>query len=114
MIGRGELPGESGWRSFGLLVGMVEATPDIITPELATWLEAERQVQADPAVLSRLRNRRQPRMRLEPRRLLFADETSVNTKMVRLRSRSLRDHRLRADTPFGPWSTQPSSRSAFG
>jgi hypothetical protein len=30
--------------------------------------------------------KRQPRMRLEPHRLVFIDETSVNTKMVRLRA----------------------------
>lgn len=49
---------------------------------------------------------RQPRMRLEPHRLVFVDETSVNTKMVRLRGRSLRGSRLRADAPFGHWGTQ--------
>ncbi len=52
------------------------------------------------------RARRQPRMRLEPHRLVFVDETSVNTKMVRLRGRSLRGRRLRADAPFGHWGTQ--------
>jgi transposase len=51
-------------------------------------------------------DRRQPRMRLEPHRLVFVDETSVNTKMVRLRGRSLRGERLRADAPFGHWGTQ--------
>ncbi|MET4689948.1 transposase [Sinorhizobium fredii] len=49
---------------------------------------------------------RQPRMRLEPHRLVFVDETSVNTKMVRLRGRSLRGTRLIADAPFGHWKTQ--------
>lgn len=49
---------------------------------------------------------RQPRMRLEPHRLVFVDETSVNTRMVRLRGRSLRGQRLRADAPFGHWGTQ--------
>jgi transposase len=49
---------------------------------------------------------RQPRMRLEPHRLVFVDETSVNTKMVRLRGRSLRGTRLHADAPFGHWGTQ--------
>lgn len=50
--------------------------------------------------------KRQPRMRLEPHRLVFVDETSVNTKMVRLRGRSLRGTRLPADAPFGHWGTQ--------
>lgn len=49
---------------------------------------------------------RQPRMRLEPHRLVFVDETAVNTKMVRLRGRSPRGTRLIADAPFGHWGTQ--------
>jgi transposase len=51
-------------------------------------------------------DRRQPRMRLEPHRLVFIDETSVNTKMVRLRGRSPCGKRLPADAPFGHWGTQ--------
>jgi transposase len=50
--------------------------------------------------------KRQPRMRLEPHRLVSIDETSVNTKMVRLRGRCLRGERLRMDAPFGHWGTQ--------
>lgn len=49
---------------------------------------------------------RQPRMRLDPGRLVFIDETSVNTKMTRLRGRSRRGSRLRATAPFGRWGTQ--------
>lgn len=45
-------------------------------------------------------------MRLEPHRLVFVDETSVNTKMVRFRGRSLRGTRLYAQAPFGHWGTQ--------
>lgn len=51
-------------------------------------------------------NYRQPRMRLEPHRLVFVDETSVNTKMVRLRGRCPRGERLHAQAPFGHWQTQ--------
>lgn len=51
-------------------------------------------------------DRRQPRMRLEPHRLIFVDETSVTTKMVRLRGRAPRGKRLIADAPFGHWRTQ--------
>lgn len=51
-------------------------------------------------------NLRQPRMRLQPHRLVFVDETSVNTKMVRLRGRSQRGTRLIANAPFGHWRTQ--------
>src|SRR3954452_14746825 len=50
--------------------------------------------------------RRQPRMRLQPARLVFIDETAVNTKMTRLRGRSRRGQRLRASAPFGRWGTQ--------
>ena len=45
--------------------------------------------------------KRQPRMRLQPARLVFIDETAVNTKMTRLRGRSRRGQRLRASAPFG-------------
>ena len=49
---------------------------------------------------------RQPRMRQQPYRLVFLDETSVNTKMTRLRGRSRKGQRLRASAPFGHWKTQ--------
>jgi transposase len=49
---------------------------------------------------------RQPRMRRHPGRLVFIDETSVNTKMTRLRGRAKRGKRLKADAPFGKWGTQ--------
>jgi transposase len=50
--------------------------------------------------------RRLPRMRLEPNRLVFIDETSTNTKMTRLRGRSPCGERLKASAPFGKWGTQ--------
>ena len=49
---------------------------------------------------------RQPRMRQQPARLVFIDETAVTTKMTRLRGRSRRGQRLVADAPFGHWKTQ--------
>jgi transposase len=49
---------------------------------------------------------RQPRMRQEPHRLVFIDETGTTTKMTRLRGRSKRGERLRAAAPFGHWGTQ--------
>ena len=49
---------------------------------------------------------RQPRMRQQPARLVFIDETAVTTKMTRLRGRSRRGQRLIADAPFGHWRTQ--------
>lgn len=45
-------------------------------------------------------------MRCEPHRLVFIDETSVNTKMTRLRGRTRGGKRLKADAPFGKWGTQ--------
>lgn len=51
-------------------------------------------------------DQRQPRMRLEPHRLVFIDETSTNTKMTRLRGRARRGDRLHASAPFGHWQTQ--------
>lgn len=51
-------------------------------------------------------NDRQPAMRREPGRLVFIDETSVNTKMTRLRGRARKGKRLKASAPFGKWGTQ--------
>src|SRR4028119_2505520 len=51
------------------------------------------------------RTQRQARMREQPRRLVFLDETYVNTKMTRLRGRSRKDQRLRMSAPFGHWKT---------
>jgi transposase len=51
-------------------------------------------------------NERQPAMRREPGRLVFIDETSVNTKMTRLRGRARKGKRLKASAPFGKWGTQ--------
>ena len=48
---------------------------------------------------------RQPRMRQQPYRLVFLDETYVNTKMARLRGRSRKGERLRMSAPFGHWKT---------
>jgi transposase len=50
--------------------------------------------------------KRQPKMRLEPHRLVFLDETGTTTKMTRLRGRCLKGQRLRAKAPFGHWKTQ--------
>ena len=42
---------------------------------------------------------------LEPRRLVFIDETATNTKMVRTRGRSRRGTRLIGRVPHGDWKT---------
>jgi transposase len=49
---------------------------------------------------------RQPRMRQQPGRLVFLDETAVTTKMTRLRGRAPRGRRLHARAPFAKWHTQ--------
>ena len=52
------------------------------------------------------RSHRQPRMRQEPHRLAFIDETATTTKMTRLRGRARRGQRFKARAPFGHWGTQ--------
>ena len=42
---------------------------------------------------------------LDPERLIFIDETWLNTKMARLRGRAPRGERLRAGMPHGHWRT---------
>ena len=42
---------------------------------------------------------------LDPERLIFIDETWLNTKMARLRGRAPRGERLRASLPHGHWKT---------
>ncbi|RWE27367.1 MAG: hypothetical protein EOS77_27815 [Mesorhizobium sp.] len=52
------------------------------------------------------RAKRQPRMRLEPHRLVFIDENGTTTKMTRPRGRCLKGRRLRSKARFGHWKTQ--------
>jgi transposase len=47
-----------------------------------------------------------PIMQQQPERLVFIDETSVKTNLVRLRGRAPRGKRLEMDAPFGNWGTQ--------
>lgn len=42
---------------------------------------------------------------LDPRRLVFLDETGASTKMARTRGRSKRGTRLHASVPHGHWKT---------
>ena len=50
------------------------------------------------------RDHRQARMRQQPHRLVFVDETFVNTTMTRLRGRARKGQPPR-ERPFGPWKT---------
>ena len=52
------------------------------------------------------KDERQPKMRAEPHRLVFIDETGANTKMTRARGRCEKGRRLRSKAPFGHWKTQ--------
>ena len=45
-------------------------------------------------------------MRQQQGRLIFIDETSTNTRMVRQRGRCQQGQRLKATAPFGHWCTQ--------
>jgi transposase len=49
---------------------------------------------------------RQVRMRAEPHRLVFLDETAVKTNLTRLRGRAPVGQRLYGQAPFGKWRTQ--------
>ena len=120
---------------LAVLLEWVDAGPDITMPELAAKLMAERAVTAQPASLSRVllqaglsfkktllaseaeredvrrerdewKTHRQPRMRKATHRLVFQDETGTTTKLTRLRGRARRGARLKADAPFGHWTTQ--------
>jgi len=42
---------------------------------------------------------------LDPKRLIFIDETGASTKMARLRGRARRGQRCRAAIPHGHWKT---------
>ena len=42
---------------------------------------------------------------MDPERLIFIDETWLNTKMTRLRGRAPKGERLRAGIPHGHWRT---------
>jgi transposase len=121
-------------RHRDFLVHRVAAKGDITMPQLAAELAA-RGTRVMPASISRWfirhgyrfkktlraseqegsevrqarehwRTKRQPRMRQEPHRLVFLDETGTSTKMTRLRGRSPKGQRLYAKAPFGHWLTQ--------
>lgn len=51
-------------------------------------------------------DKRQPKMRQEPHRLIFLDETGTTTKMDRLRGWAKRGERVHDHAPFGHWGTQ--------
>ena len=64
---------------------------------------ASEQDRADVAAAREARFEAQPD--LDPERLIFIDETGLNTKMARLRGRAPRGDRLRVGVPHGHWRT---------
>jgi transposase len=117
------------------ILRQVERKSDITMSELAVLLSMQKQTVVAPATLSRWllahglsfkktlraseqdrpdiaalrvewKTARQPIMRRERHRLVFLDETSANTKMVRLRGRCSKGERLHAKAPFCHWKTQ--------
>lgn len=73
---------------------------------LKKTLLASEQDRPDVAAARQTWVARQPRMRLEPHRLVFIDETGTTTKMTRLRGRCPKGQRLRSKAAFGHWKTQ--------
>ena len=64
---------------------------------------ADEQARADVAAARHAWFEDQPN--LDPDRLIFIDETFLNTKMARIRGRAPRGERLRASLPHGHWKT---------
>lgn len=56
-----------------------------------------------PGIVTSGEQKRQPRMRLEPHRLVFIDESATTTKMARLRGRARPGQRLKACAPSAQW-----------
>lgn len=67
-----------------------------------TLIAAER-LRADVAEARRLWDEAKPK--LDPRRLIFLDETWTKTNMTRLRGRAPRGQRLIGHAPWGHWKT---------
>ena len=115
----------------GLILGLVEATPDITLEELRTAARGPRRGSGlrQPVALlcpaadhAQKRPRTRPSRRgqdilrrrqewfddqldLDPARLVFIDETWASTNMARRYGRALRGQRLRASVPHGHWKT---------
>ncbi|MDF1719181.1 MAG: IS630 family transposase [Minwuia sp.] len=105
---------------------------DISLAEIADRLKAEKGVSACPSLIHRFFKKRgitwkkktahaseqqredvlaerqawfEGQLDLDPRRLIFIDESGLNTRMARLRGRSKRCERCRAAVPHGHWKS---------
>ena len=58
-----------------------------------------------PVIARRRMQWRKYQSRLDPKRLVFIDETWAKTNMTRTHGRALRGERLHAKAPFGKWHT---------
>ena len=58
-----------------------------------------------PDVAQRRAAGRVEQLSLDPRKVVFVDETWAKTNMTRLRSRTRRGHRLCAKIPYGHWKS---------
>jgi transposase len=74
-----------------------------MTSALKKTAHASEQERADVAEARRLWKARQPS--LDPKRLVFIDETWARTNMARTRGRAVRGKRLVAAVPHGHWKT---------
>jgi len=70
----------------------------LLTKKTARALEQEQ-----PGLMSRREEWFESQLELDPERLVFIDETGLNTKMARLRGRSLRGERCHAGIPHSHW-----------
>lgn len=114
------------------LLSLVEAEVDIMLDEMGARLRAERGIAAARVTIWRFFDWRgltfkkkmghaaeqdhedvhaarlawiEGQPDLDLRKLIFIDETWLNTRMARLRGRALRGERLRASLPHGHWKT---------
>ncbi|MFD2189408.1 IS630 family transposase [Pistricoccus aurantiacus] len=113
------------------ILALVEAQQDITLAEIAQHLRDERDVVASPTTIWRFFDRRRITYKktahaseqqrddvaqarqdwrcwqtaLDPRRLVFIDETATSTRMARQRGRARRGERCQASIPYGHWKT---------
>ena len=93
-------PGARGARCHRDAVGLLsEAGPDV---QKKTGHAEE---QARPAVQTARAAWAEHQPTLDPTRVVFLDETGLNTKLARVHGRGRRGERLMASLPYGHWST---------
>jgi transposase len=96
------VPGGGAWRQRGPVDGLalLRQARDHIQKKTAHASEQQR-----PDVLAQRQAWFDGQPDLDPKRLIFIDETAASTKMARLRGRAPRGERCRAGVPHGHWKT---------